>query len=286
MLPDRLGQLPRELRDRILFLALPDTFEVEWGSIYNNRCYNESLPRASLAIPERPEILRANFDQPIIDNVLPEAVHGAQKGTLRVPRTLLGRITRSDNCTTLYMIEEAIEFLQDMLSFERDAIIALSLRLGRLPFIEAEGLELESCEQKLTTRRRDLSDPNNPNFISNFALFKHWVLQLIFADELATPESLWVTSMQNLMGYVMNEKALLLIDLGFIANADPHVELGDVLCFLDRSTSPAVLRLEADGSFRLVAFAWVYDVSLDKKDTTELAITSGSSYELVCAGLS
>lgn len=244
---------------------------------------------ASLGISER-QISRVNFDRPIIDDAFPDIVHDAQKGTLTVPGTLLGRITRSENCTAPHASEEVIEFLQDMLSFERDSIIALSLRLGRpkaaetfekgglwktilagLPFFEAEGLEGESCGQKPTTRRCDPSNPSDPDFFSDFALFEDWVLQSIFADEPATPESLWVTSMLGLMGYVMNDKALLLTDFGFMANADRHVELGDVLCFLDGCTSPAVLRPEADGSFRLVTFAWVYDVSPDEKDTTELA---------------
>lgn len=83
------------------------------------------------------------------------------------------------------------------------------------------------------------------------------------------------------MGYVMNDKALLLTGFGFMANADRHVELGNVLCFLDGCTSPAVLRPEADGSFRLVAFAWVYDVSPNEKDTTELAFVEPPVNQLV-----
>jgi hypothetical protein len=78
---------------------------------------------ASLGIYER-QILRLNFDLPIINDTFPDVVHDAQKGTLTVPETLLGCITRSENCTAPHMSEEVIESLQDMLSFEHDVIIA------------------------------------------------------------------------------------------------------------------------------------------------------------------
>ena len=57
-----------------------------------------------------------------------------------------------------------------------------------------------------------------------------------------------------------------------MANADRHVDSGDVLCFLFGCSSPAVLRPESDGAFRLITFAWVHDVSPDNRSDYELAI--------------
>jgi hypothetical protein len=216
-------------------------------------------------------------------------VHEPQSGNLTVSGVILGHITSHYNFTRQADagLDELLDFHQELLMFQKDAVKALVMRLGDEAAADecAKGTLIktifaahavfdvstdDSPDPKPTRRLHPAPDDEAPEYASGYALLQDWFSADI--DDEPPAEFNWVLQVLQVVYEWWKERALLVTDLGFIGNADEHVEAGDVLCFIWGCSLPAVVRPQPDGRFRLVTFAWVQDISREEKETEELAI--------------
>ncbi|KAL6703539.1 hypothetical protein ACN47E_009564 [Coniothyrium glycines] len=238
-----------------------------------------------------------DFEREIVNDDLAEFVHEPLTGTLIVSGVFLGSISshRNFSYNPNADLDELLDFQNDILEFGEVAWQIMKQRLGEavaedefaqgalaktifagLPVFDVEAQD-PSCPKPTRLPHSHMKIKSREQY-SDYTLLQEWLVADI--TDPPSAEFGWVLRIVQVIHQWWKERALLVSDLGFIANSDEHVEDGDVLCFIWGCTMPAVLRPQKDDRFRLVTFAWVHHISREDKEMYELAITKPAVSDL------